>query len=250
MSQVAKIIWNTVGVLIGLGLMIAAIVWGFRSTPTQEPCAALHYNIYGQSDTAYITTGELNKMLTDEDIYPVGRAVNRVSLHRIEQCIGHHPMVRNAECYLTYENEVEVNIDQRIPIVSVWSKEGAYLIDTERRMVPNRYRIKEWTLQVRSHAGLHATADRLADFAEWVMEHPYWQQRIKYVEVKSPTNIRLHLTNTPSVIVLGALRDYDRKLAKLRTFFEQGKEELGDKQYEELDIRFRGQVVGRGLKNQ
>lgn len=250
MSSVAKIIWNTVGALIGLGVLIAAIVWGYRSTPTQEPCAALHYNIYGESDTAYITTGELNKMLTDEDIYPVGRAVNRISLHRIEQCIAHHPMVRNAECYLTCENEVEVNIDQRIPIASLWTRDGAFLIDTERRIVPNRYRIKEWTLQARLQSSFHTIAEPLADFAEWLMDHPYWQQRIKYVEVKSPTNIRLHLTNTPSVIVLGALRDYDRKLAKLRTFFEQGKEELGDKQYEELDIRFRGQVVGRGLINQ
>ena len=235
--------------LIALGLLISAVVWGYLSTPSQEPCVDIHYSIYGESDTAYITNGELTKMLKEEDIYPVGRAVNHVSLHRIENAIRRHPMVRNAECYLTLANDVEVVIDQRVPIVSVWSSDGAFLVDTERRIFPNKYRVKEWTLQVRGHVGNQLATNQLADFAEWLMDNRYWKERISYVEVKSPTNIRLHLSNTPSVIVIGAMSNYERKLNKLRTFFEQGQDELGDRQYEELDIRFRGQVIGRGLIN-
>jgi hypothetical protein len=46
-------------------------------------------------------------------------------------------------------------------------------------------------------------------------------------------------------VVLGEMKGYEKKLAKLRTFLENGEEAMQDKQYSELDIRFDGQVVGR-----
>ena len=85
MNRVVKIVFQVVGVVIALGLLISAVVWGYLSTPSQEPCVDIHYSIYGESDTAYITNGELTKMLKEEDIYPVGRAVNHVSLLRLLQ---------------------------------------------------------------------------------------------------------------------------------------------------------------------
>ena len=45
--------------------------------------------------------------------------------------------------------------------------------------------------------------------------------------------------------VLGNMSRYEQKLAKLRTFLEKSPEEVQAKQYAELDLRFRGQVIGR-----
>ena len=38
---------------------------------------------------------------------------------------------------------------------------------------------------------------------------------------------------------------FERKLKKLRTFYENSPEEIKAKSYTELDIRFKGQVIGR-----
>ena len=46
-------------------------------------------------------------------------------------------------------------------------------------------------------------------------------------------------------ILLGEINGFESKLAKLRTFYENGSQILQDKHYTELDLRFRGQVVGR-----
>ena len=67
-----------------------------------------------------------------------------------------------------------------------------------------------------------------------------------HIHVQNPQMVYLYLRgeNQPRVM-MGPIRDYERKLHKLRIFLENGKDALKDKHYTELDIRFRGQVVGR-----
>ena len=247
-KSIVHIIFATIGIVLALALAGAAVVWGYQSKPSDEPCKALTYTITAYSDeaTIYITEQELNQLLQEQDIYPVGRAVNRVSLQRMENTIRRHPLVLQAECYLTRWNEIRVTVRQRRPIVTVKSRDGAFLVDSKRRVLPF-YEIHEWTLPVTGNVGAQLACTQLADFAEWLLDNDYWRGRIRLVEVRTPNNIRLRLKDYPSVIVLGRMNDYERKLRKLRTFLEDGQDEVGDKKYREIDIRFRGQVIGRDL---
>ena len=49
----------------------------------------------------------------------------------------------------------------------------------------------------------------------------------------------------PERVVLGSMKDYENKLNKLRVFLENGADATRDKHYMELDLRFKGQVIGR-----
>ena len=82
-------------------MLIGAMVAGYELTSTAAPCISLRYTIEDADERMYLTEGELNALLRAEGIYPVGQMMNTVSLHRIERSIGHHPMVRTAECYIT-----------------------------------------------------------------------------------------------------------------------------------------------------
>ena len=87
-------------------LLVGAVISGFRMTPTDAPCVSMRYLIEDKAERMYLTESELNMLLYAEDVYPLGRKLNLVSLHRIERAIKAHPMVRTAECYLTPRNEV------------------------------------------------------------------------------------------------------------------------------------------------
>ena len=106
----AQIIWKSIGVSVTALLLVGAVISGFRMTPTDAPCVSMRYLIEDKSERMYLTESELNMLLYAEDVYPLGRKLNLVSLHRIERAIKAHPMVRTAECYLTPRNEVRVQI--------------------------------------------------------------------------------------------------------------------------------------------
>lgn len=246
MNGMVKIIGQTVGVTLTAALLLTAAVWGYKMTPVSTPCVSLEYIIEDKAERMYLTEIELNQLLYTEDIYPVGRAHDRVSMHRIEQAISRHPMVRTAECYITPRHEVKVRLTQRVPLLRVQVAEGAYFIDTDRRVMQARASVRDSVLVVTGAVGSQIAASQVADFAEWLQENEYWRAHIHHLHMTSPLMAYIYLggENQPRVAI-GVLRGYDRKLRKLRTFLEHSGEATKDKQYKELDVRFFGQVIGR-----
>ena len=240
----ARIIWSCVGVGITAALLVAAVVWGYEMTPTAAPCASLEYIIEDRAERLYLAESELTQLLRAEDLYPVGKAQDVVSLHRIETTVRKHPMVRTAECYITPRNEVKVRLTQRVPLLRVQTAFETYFIDTDRRVMPVRASVKDSVLLVTGNVGIQMASKSLADFAEWLQDNEYWQPRVHHVSVATPQMVYLYLHHSPR-IVMGNMRGYDSKLTKLHTFQEHGQEAIKDKNYIEYDLRFKGQVIGR-----
>lgn len=248
MSRTAVIVWKSIGVSVVAILLIGAVVWGYVMSPAAEPCRSMHYEIQDASDRLYLTEEELNKMLQTEDIYPVGRPQNRISLYRIESAVAHHPMVRTAECYITPRFEVKVRLTQRVPLLHVQTVGENYFIDTDRKVLPYRSSIQDNVLRVTGTVGTQFASEQLGDFAEWLQSNRYWRKRIHHLQVQSPHMVYIHLNDPEQPrIVLGDMQGHEQKLAKLRTFLENNEEATQDKHYTEYDIRFEGQVIGRNL---
>ena len=232
-------------------MLVGAVVWGYRMRPTDKPCSSIQFIIQDKAERQYVTEKELLQVLEEEGLNPVGRPMDIGVLHRMEQLILHHPMVRTAECYMTPRNEVRVRLTQRVPILRVQMPGDTYFIDSDRKVMPVRAAVKDSVLVVTGMVGVQLASGVLADFAQWLEDEPYWQERIHHVYVHTPQMMYLYLkkgerfTVSGERIVLGTMRGYERKLNKLRTFFENSEEIIRDKNYYEYDIRFRGQVIGR-----
>ena len=246
MSRTAHIVWISIGIGLVAALLLAAVVWGYHMTPSSQSCASVEYIISDKNERLYLTTNELDKMLREEDIYPVGRTLDAMSLYRIENTVRSHPMVRTAECYLTPRNEVRVRLTQRVPLLRVQSQTETYLIDTDRRVMQARAAVKDKVLPVTGNIGQQTASTQMADFALWLRSNPYWQERIHHLYVQSPQKVYVCLNDSARTrVVLGPMYGYETKLAKLRVFLDNRETLPQDKQYTELDIRFHGQVIGR-----
>lgn len=232
------------------GLLIAAVVSGYKNRPAEQECRSLRYMIEDREERLYLTEIELTQLLRAKDLYPVNRVVAPTTLHQIEKTIAQHPMVRTAQCYITPRGEMKIRITQRIPLLRVQTPIEVYFIDTDRRVMAYRESVRDKVPVVTGNVGLTMASHSLADFALWLQKNDYWRPRIHHLQVQNPQMVYLYLSDQHSVIsvqrvVLGPMRGYEAKLNKLRVFMEDGKEALKDKQYREIDLRFKGQVVGR-----
>lgn len=227
-------------------MLITAVVWGYRMRPTSAPCTSVTFVITDKAERLYVTETELQQLLLGEDMYPVGRVLDAGVLHSIEQTVKRHPMVRTAECYLTPRNEVRVRLTQRVPLLRVHTPAETYLVDTDRKVMQLRAVVRDSVPVVTGAVSVQAATHELAHWAEWLHENTYWKTKIHHLQMQNPRMAYIYLReeNAPRV-VLGSMHGYARKLDKLRTFFDHSEEAMQDKHYTELDIRFRGQVIGR-----
>ena len=226
-------------------MLVGAVVWGYLSKPAEAECRGITYIFEDRAERMYLSENELTAMLQAENIYPVGKNVNQVSLHRIERTVGRHPMIRTAECYMTARHEVRVRLTQRIPVLRVQTAIESFLIDSDRKVMQARSSVRDELLIARGAVGVQLASGKLADFALWIAENEYWQDRIDYIYVQSVQMIYLYLKQRDERIVMGNLKDFEKKMNKLRLFLLNSGEATKDKHYQELDLRYKGQVIGR-----
>lgn len=231
--------------VMAVGLLIAGLCAGRVCRP-DTICTVLRYDIADADERLYLSEEELNRLLRTQDAYPTGKPLSQVSLQRIEDVVKTNPMVRTAQCYTDPRGEIYVRLTQREPLLKVITTDDSYIVDTDRKRMPIRESIRDTMLIVTGKAGQQMATGSIADFAEWLQDNAYWQERIRYMEVRTPHYVRLLPTDgSEPAIVIGDLSGYRDKLRKLRVYYEHGVAESEKGKYRELDLRFEGQVVGR-----
>lgn len=222
--------------------MVFGVIMGQRNTPVTV-CPKLQINILDIDERLYLTTDELIDQLWMKNLYPVKQPLTSIPTQAIENLTLQHPMVRTAECYKTCDGVVHIDLTQRVPLLRVVTQDGQYYIDTDRKKMPARASIKTPVLIVTGNVGPRMAANELSDFAEWLQESDYWHKRISYVKVANPRSIQVVQRDSAATILLGEITNYQPKLNKLQKWY-QGIQGIDISIYHQLDVRYKGQVIG------
>ncbi len=91
-------------------------------------------------------------------------------------------------------------------------------------------------------------ADELTPFANYIRNDEFWNSQIEQIFVEYNKNHDRIVTLIPRVgdqrIFMGTLDKYDKKLSRLRKFYERGLSVVGWNKYSILNLEFDNQVVG------
>lgn len=228
-------------VLIGTYL-IGAAVW-FSTRHSQEGCSAIEWQIQDTDERQYVTEEGLTMLINHTNLSPEGKPAEQVMTQAIETCVNNHPMVRDAQCFITNRGQVIVRLTQRIPLFGVKASGESYYIDTDRLRMPLSPRITDTVIWVTGNVDEKMAQTQLADIVLWLNKKAYWENRIATVEVKANHEIVLKDKSGLDIIV-GHGQGFESKMNKLRVFEEQ-MAKVGGKKYKTLDIRYKDQVIGK-----
>ena len=227
-----------------VGYTLGVAIWTNRRT-NQNICPALDMTITDFGRRQYVTEEELVKLLKRDSIYPVGQVVSDISVQRIEETIQAHPMVRTAQCYMNQSGMVCVRLSQREPVLRIVTGDRSYFVDRDHTVMPIRESVRTPVLVATGNIGERMACDELADFALWLENEPYWQAKIQRIEVSNPRMVYWIQKPDGTRIILGDMSNFRGKMNKLRKLYDKGFEQIGWRTYEEIDLRFNGQVIGR-----
>lgn len=239
-----KSIFLTLGLLLVIGYLLGTLCWGAGHRDTRE-CRSLSLEISDSDERQYLTTDEILLLLRRNEIYPVGMELNTVSTQRMEDVVCSHPMVRTAQAVITPLGNVRLRITQRVPVLLVITPGESYYIDSDRLRMPVRQSVTTPVLIAEGSISEQMAATILYDIATTLRTDEYWHERIRRIEVANPKSVSLIQHPDGTRIILGVPEDYQAKLQRLRTLYEEGFDKMGWQTYRELDLRYNDQVVGR-----
>jgi len=228
--------------LLVIGYMVFGM-WMSRHTMPARVCQHLTIKILDEQQRQYVSSAEIKNMILGRRLNPMGKPQPRIALQPIEDVVLTHSMVRQAECYKTIDGDVVVAMTQRIPLVRVVTAGETYFVDTDRKFMPIRPSVKTKVLIATGSVSERMATHELSEFALWLRKDPYWRQYIGRVHVMGPRMIHLRQVDGRAEIILGDWSGYEHKLKKLQHWYENG-EKIDFQQYQLVDLRFHGQVIG------
>ena len=206
-------------------------------------CTEVRIAIRQDAIGGFLTQKDIQKMLIDNGIYPLGKPMSSVSLRQIEEFLQQNKLIGQAEVFSTPDNRVNITVVQRIPVVRILSGDGAdYYVDSQGVPMPR----SPYTSDVIVATG-HITQDyartRLAPLACQLLEDDFWNSQIEQLNVLADGSLEMVPRVGGHIVYLGQPVRIAKKLERLAKFYRFGLSRVGWNRYSRISVEFDNQII-------
>lgn len=182
--------------------------------------------------------------------------LGELEVQRIEDVLERDPFVAGAEVYVNAQNEIEIELQQREPLLRVKDNNGQdyYLDYGGDKMPPSKHyaarvlvvngNLTPWTDNYRE-LDQHMLKDVL-QLARWLKEDEFLNALIEQVYINNKGEVVMAPKVGDQTIMLGRFdHEIPAKLKRLKIFYREGLPYEGWQKYSSFDLRFTDQVVAK-----
>lgn len=218
-------------------------------------CESVHISFSNNSPYPLITESMIEEILVDNNIRVRGQLINELDVDQIENEILNAPHVGKARVYSDIEGELNIHIDQRVPIARIFNRDNeSFYLDKEGKPIQLSSNYSARVVGITADFNLpHVFSkenQRISNAYEQVIktvnfigEDEFWKKQITHVHVNGEGEIEL----TPRVgnhkIMLGKATELGVKFDNLWNFYKTCEEHHLWNKYKTLNLKYRNQIV-------
>ena len=247
--KMSKIVKVTMVSLLAFGLVAyVAYAMIFMSGPDEEEkCVAVELQMEQESSSVFVDEKEIEEMLKNAHVYPKGMLMKDVNTKKIEETIRNNEFISSVECYKSANGKLCISVKQRVPVVFVIPEgQDGYFVDVQGKIIPNKNNATD--LVVASGAiDQKFASTKLAEFGQFLQTDDFWNCQIEQIYVTKDRKGRHVVELVPRVgdqiVYLGSMDDYQKKLRKLRVFYDKAVGTVGWEKYARVNLEYDNQII-------
>lgn len=247
--KAGKIIKLSLVSLLFLGL-VAYIVYSVTclSGPNpEEICTAVKLEFTNGKQSEFIDKNEVEAMLKAAHVYPTGMLMKDVDTKKIEETIRANDFVAHVECYKTSNGKLCVKVEQRVPVIYVIPEgRSGYFVDAQGYIIPNtNYASNIVTATGKIDDEFAKTS--LSEFGQFLQGDDFWNSQIEQLYVyknrKGEPLVEIVPRVGEHIITLGSLDNYEKKLNRLKVFYDNAINTVGWDKYAKISLEYDNQII-------
>ena len=232
--------------LIFIGLAVAIVfLYGFAAHRSSLRGDNGVNVVFENGENLFVSYETVNKLLIQKLNTSGLQPKENINLRQLETYLGDHEMVENAEIYLTLSGELGAIIKQRTPVLRVACDKEAYYYDTQGKRMPlsDNYSARvPITADTISEEG----SDELLVLSRIINEDEFLKKQIigiDRLEKREPFEYELKTRVGEQKILLGDLQRIEKKIAKLKVFYNKTMLDSTYTNYKTINLKFNDQIV-------
>lgn len=240
--MIRRILLTLLLLLVTIYLIVA--VTAFNRKPEAAACTDIELVIKDTVYAGFITKKEVLAMLRKKKLDPIGKDLDQIRTGQLEETLSAHPLIDRVECYKTPSHKICVEVSQRIPILRVMNNRGEnYYLDNKGTVMPPDAKCVAHVPLATGHIEKSFAVKDLYKFGVFLQKNPFWDAQIEQIYVLSDQNVELVPRVGDHLIYLGRLKNYDRKLERLKEFYRKALNQVGWNKYSRINVEFDNQII-------
>jgi cell division protein FtsQ len=202
----------------------------------------------------FIEREEIDAILKQSEGQLIGRKLEDINLHAIEEKIISNPYIALATVYADMDGVIHIEISQRQPLLRVINMGGQdYYIDRDGLKMPVSPNFTANVVVANGNIMEHFTgrvdtlitkmAADLYKTARFLKKDSLWDAQIEQIFVNEKNDIILIPRVGNQRIILGDADSLETKMTNLLTFYKKAMPQVGWDTYKTINIKYTNQIV-------
>ncbi len=213
----------------------------------EEVCTELVVHIDNSHKAKFVTASSIERSLQAKALYPKGKKMTEISCRQIEEFLMLNHFIERVECYKSSTGRLCLSITQRTPSMYVLpTNESGYFVDRNGRTINNTNYATN-LVTATGDIDLNYATTQLVHFANFIQDNPFWDNQIEQIHISMDKDGKRSVELVPRVgehiIHMGSLDDYEKKLRRLKIFYEKAISTVGWNKYKSINIQYDNQII-------
>lgn len=194
-------------------------------------------------DESYIT-----QLLSQHKIAPKGKTFNTIDRKGIQKILNESPYLDTAYCYPNSAAQLIIKAKANVPVLHIINEQGTeFYLSQQGTAMPPTGRMQELCVAT-GHISPEYAKTYLTHLANLIQEDSFWRMQTQQIYVDNKHKLWLTTRMGEQKIYLGNNERIEDKLERLRLIFLKGLPKTGWNVYEQLDVSYEGQIIGKRRK--
>ena len=241
-----KMFTASFSVIIGVYLLLAITAFN-HPIERDMTCRDVQVTIEGNATGGFLTPADICRMLTEQELYPVGKHLTDVNLRAIEERLEAQELIERVEAYKTQSGNVKISISERVPVMRVMANGQDYYVDRDGKALMNTGYVCNLIIATGSISQAYASRV-LAPIGRIIMADDFWRNQIEQINVLPDSTVEIVPRVGGHIIYIGQPIGVTKKLERLRKFYRYGLSQAGWNKYSRISVEFNNQIVCKKKK--
>lgn len=222
--------------LLGLTVFLFAFS-GQRNEGRKVQAAVIQFD---DESTPFVTRETVNKLLIQSTDSVTGAIKENLALNTMESRVNAHPIIKNADVYVTVSGQLGVTVKQRKPIARLNGETSFYLDQTGEEMPLS----DNFSAHVPLVSGVgKKEMSEIFELATFLKADPFLTEHVVGISRRRAGDYVLTARMLDYKIVLGAVDRLEAKFNNYKAFYQKAVKDKTLDNYKAINLKYKNQVV-------
>jgi len=233
--------------VIGLGGYIVYASLQMSHPDLEARCKQVQLIVERGGTSKFVDQKSIETLLLKANLYPKGKLMAEVNTMEIEKVLMDNEFIADVQCYKSSNDKFCIKVRQREPVIYILPEgRSGYFVDVTGKVISNTNYATNIITATGTIDQKFATTS-LMELGAYINEDPFWNSQIEQIYVEKNNVGKPVIELIPRVgdhiVRLGDVADYDKKLHRLKVFYDRAIGTVGWNKYAVISLEYDNQII-------